>query len=828
MVENPLGAWFHRGELQNKKMYLTYCKPCVAEQLKTAGATATTLTQDTEAFKDGEPILAVILLPNSQVKLVLWLVLPGVKKMPGLHIYLAARSHAANASAEATEEATRQRNGSQKRARTESTAAEVPEQPPKKKHTQSTLSALVFRRNDMPYSAEEKTALQVQALRAIVSSGAPFTLFSDPEMEVLFGMMRTTAPDAIPSAKVLSGTLLDGAAEEVDEKIKQVMKNRFLGLSTDGWKGIDRMSVNGLCSNVDYKAYLLELVDVTDEKKDGPSQCQHFAEMIDRVEFKYGCFVIYFTTDADGGSKKGRILLGKQRPWLILPSCWAHQFQLILGDYFKVNDAAAFIAEDATGLIAWLNNHSRVRMIFNAAQRTICENAGVAIIVLAYLVANLTRWTTHFVAFMRLFILRDALESAVLQNRLAIIAAQVGAATSTEGARLKEEAEKYCALIRDPNFWGGLETILGDLEPICLGTNINQKDSTRPDQVLLTIAGIFLRFEEHPEPEVKAAMLKRLEKRWLDCDQPVFLLALILNPFEKISCFGPNANLNQLKCRNMLLLLYRRMNSRPDNPDTPEQKSEKEKQLTKAFMQYLAGTGDFSDLANWEEIEGNTDPVLAWGALVDSKHLEDLAKFAILLLKIVVNQAGVERTFSRTKIEQSAHRSRLGLDKIDKRTKIRANIRAGHEQQGLVKLRQRKNHKSTAELLAVPRYRDLLEDGENEEPSERGRLLVSGVSGWQTQMAKWTLGESNSDAESDKDDEDAPRLPKKPTWTPITLALLFGEAEKPRKRKPSARVLAQEARLMETLAEMEARADAAEDAVPDDGAIEIDSGEEYQ
>ncbi|KAJ7148873.1 hypothetical protein C8R46DRAFT_1230946 [Mycena filopes] len=121
-------------------------------------------------------------------------------------------------------------------------------------------------------------------------------------------------------------------------------------------------------------------------------------------------------------------------------------------------------------------------------------------------------------------------------------------------------------------------------------------------------------------------------------------------------------------------------------------------------------------------------------------------------------------------------------------------------------------------LGAWSRYRGLLEDGENEDPSKRGCLLVSGVSGWQTQMAKWvaeskeaeaaerrevaekaarkalrqTLSESNSDAdsESDEDDEDAPRLPKKPTWTPITLALLFGEAEKPRKRKPLARVLA--------------------------------------
>ncbi|KAJ6553175.1 hypothetical protein B0H19DRAFT_1263575 [Mycena capillaripes] len=55
------------------------------------------------------------------------------------------------------------------------------------------------------------------------------------------------------------------------------------------------------------------------------------------------------------------------------------------------------------------------------------------------------------------------------------------------------------------------------------------------------------------------------------------------------------------------------------------------------------------------------------------------------------------------------------------------------------------------------------------------------------------------------------------------LLRLFEEAEKPRKRKLSARVLKEEARLMETLAEMEARAGAQEDLHPDDGAIEIDS-----
>ncbi|KAJ6619207.1 hypothetical protein B0H10DRAFT_2217065 [Mycena sp. CBHHK59/15] len=109
--------------------------------------------------------------------------------------------------------------------------------------------------------------------------------------------------------------------------------------------------------------------------------------MIDRVEVKHDCVIIYFTTDADGSSKKGRILLGRKRLWLILPSCWAHQFQLILGDYFKVNDMAAAIAEDATALIGWINNHGKVRKIFDDSQAIISpdSNAG-RVIILAYLV----------------------------------------------------------------------------------------------------------------------------------------------------------------------------------------------------------------------------------------------------------------------------------------------------------------------------------------------------------------------------------------------------------------------------------------------------------
>jgi hypothetical protein len=229
------------------------------------------------------------------------------------------------------------------------------------------------------------------------------------------------------------------------------------------------------------------------------------------------------------------------------------QFQLCLGDYLKVNKAAAEIAALATDLLGWLNNHGKVRKVFDNAQKQISEDRTGQAVILAYLIANLTRWTTHYVAFVRLHRVKDALQFSVLKSRRAIVAAQVGAAKYTEKAELTENAEHHCNVIGDHTFWLGLETLIGDIEPITLGTNINQADSTRPDQVLLTIAGIYLHFVDHPEPLVAKAMSDRIEKRWKACDQPLFILALILNPFEGLSAFGSSANLNNFKCNTLLV-----------------------------------------------------------------------------------------------------------------------------------------------------------------------------------------------------------------------------------------------------------------------------------
>lgn len=60
-----------------------------------------------------------------------------------------------------------------------------------------------------------------------------------------------------------------------------------------------------------------------------------------------------------------------------------------------MNEEAAETAEEATDLIGWVLNHGRLRSVFNECQ---AEAFGK---VLAFLVANETRWGTHFVAFDR-------------------------------------------------------------------------------------------------------------------------------------------------------------------------------------------------------------------------------------------------------------------------------------------------------------------------------------------------------------------------------------------------------------------------------------------
>jgi len=177
------------------------------------------------------------------------------------------------------------------------------------------------------------------------------------------------------------------------------------------------------------------------------------------------------------------------------------QFQLTLGDYFKENDEATSGAEDATDVIGWILNHQCVHIIFDDIQAE--RNDGV---VLAYLVANLTRWTTHFITFSHLLELKAPLCQAVIVHHDEIVSAQVGTERNARACqKLTDDMNSKCDLINSTEFWNKPKMIVNNIEPICYGTNINQSDKI---QVLLMFAGIYLHFSGHPNHMIAHGMKK--------------------------------------------------------------------------------------------------------------------------------------------------------------------------------------------------------------------------------------------------------------------------------------------------------------------------------
>ncbi|KAJ7450471.1 hypothetical protein FB451DRAFT_1410441 [Mycena latifolia] len=209
---------------------------------------------------------------------------------------------------------------------------------------------------------------------------------------------------------------------------------------------------------------------------------------------------------------------------------------------------------------------------------------------------------------------------------------------------------------------------------------------------------------------------------------------------------------------------------------------------------------------------------------------------SITLFSIVVNQAAVERVFSFVKETTKDRRNRLGLEKTEKTLKVNSQIRAEHRAAGLVKDRKvRQNHKAVEKLLQVPRYGNLLQDQADEDPSERGRALVSSPDGWRVEMAQWISDAQEASAQEEQESSSEPvltvpetepaRLVRRPRkWQPMTLEKLFGTS--PRKEslrtRVSRRAREEEEMYMRVMAELEA-----EDDTLDAGEIEIDDSEVY-
>jgi hypothetical protein len=161
-------------------------------------------------------------------------------------------------------------------------------------------------------------------------------------------------------------------------------------------------------------------------------------------------------------------------------------------------------------------------------------------------------------------------------------------------------------------------------------------------------------------------------------------------------------------------------------------------------------------------------------------------------------------------------------------TQIGADIRASHKaEEGLFEEREkRENHAEdrVKDLLAVPRYADALESGDEIEDNSQAnprRVLVKSKEGWRKVFLKWVMDARDADGDSDDEDEHA-RAPASGNWLPLPLSKLFGEdAPRPTDHRTRRPKFNQEQLLMELLAAEHSSEE------PDDGEL-TGSGDDYE
>ncbi|EKM49946.1 uncharacterized protein PHACADRAFT_51974, partial [Phanerochaete carnosa HHB-10118-sp] len=304
----------------------------------------------------------------------------------------------------------------------------------------------------------------------------------------------------------------------------------------DSWTGGNYHHFLGFMFTAGSKVFAAKLKDTSCERKTAEKLLAHVRAEFAHTEETWNIKLVALILDNSGKLLAMRKALQLERPDLIIMQCYAHQINLVVGDYFKKSSANFLEASaEADQVIRWLRSKTQVLAILRKVQ----EEQGVSS-PLTVIRAVLTRWTSHYLAYRRLLDLKNWITQVISQDRGRVEARQESQLV-TGDREAKEKANETLAIIDKAVFWHRLARIKVHLTPLALAANILQSTSSRLDHVALVFGTLFLQFTnlaedkdaDADEEEICQAVCDSLNKRWLDSDQDVLVAAVILNPHTR-------------------------------------------------------------------------------------------------------------------------------------------------------------------------------------------------------------------------------------------------------------------------------------------------------
>jgi hypothetical protein len=181
--------------------------------------------------------------------------------------------------------------------------------------------------------------------------------------------------------------------------------------------------------------------DVSTQPKTGEALLDLVVEDIKWSEQTYGPTVIAACSDDGGDARKMRRLLLELMPWLIITLCWAHQINLIVGDYLALRLPFQDCVPKALNVIKWMNNHSHALGLFCQEQLFTYQKS------LTLILPVITRWTAHYLSLRRLLSVEKALKATWIKHGDTMIAS--AGSKSDDNAKAREVQK----VVEDPEFW---------------------------------------------------------------------------------------------------------------------------------------------------------------------------------------------------------------------------------------------------------------------------------------------------------------------------------------------------------------------------------------
>ena len=188
---------------------------------------------------------------------------------------------------------------------------------------------------------------------------------------------------------------------------------------------------------------------MTGEPKTGDRLLELVLDDISYMKTRYGAELIAWCTDDGPDGKKMRRLLGAMLLWIIVIVCWAHQINLIVGDFLGSKEPYLKCIKEGLEIIKWFNAHSAALALLNEEQRFTYEGKWWALIL-----PVITRWTAHYLSVSRLLKVKSAVRSCSLRHEETLLTC------AGKEAKLKLAARAILDTVANDVFWANLAKLV--------------------------------------------------------------------------------------------------------------------------------------------------------------------------------------------------------------------------------------------------------------------------------------------------------------------------------------------------------------------------------